>query len=575
MTIERSDYSSTTVDTDFDPDVTMPRASLPTRRREESLETTIRREELRRTREDLPRRRVGQTPATPAPRRVSDAVAATTPSSLPNTGTSKTAPRGASRALEARRLWERKYANRLRVTDISIILAATLVPKTIQLATMPGIEGASPFAIAQAYTVPVLVAIAWSLGLVACRTRETQILGSGATEYLRVFHATGLAFGGLAALFVVFRTDGLRSQLLISLPIGIVLLMFGRWAWRRWLLHERAFGHYVSRALIVGDRADVEYVIETLHRDSQRTYFVVGAAVNDHDGSDLMVDGRPYPAVGSPRTAARTAKKLSADTVVVASHDDADPYFVKRLSWQLEGTAAELVLSSRLTDVAGPRISLLPVDGLPLIQVKIPTFDGGQYVLKRTMDILISSIALLFIGILAIPLGILIKLDSRGPIFFRQERVGRDGHRFRMVKFRTMGVDAEARLADLVQDNEGAGPLFKMQNDPRVTRVGAVLRKLSLDELPQFWNVLRGDMSVVGPRPPLPSEVTAYNGAVYRRLYIKPGITGLWQVSGRSDLPWDESVRLDLRYVENWSLLSDLILIWRTVRVMVSRDGAY
>lgn len=574
MTIEHSEYRSTTVDTDFDPDATMSRNALGRMRREETLEATLRREENRRRREELPRRRVGTTPAMPAPRRVSDAVAATTPVAIPE-GAQKTAPRRSSRALEARRLWERKYANRLRVTDVAIILAVTILPQAIMLAaSAPGLSG-SPWALAGRFGVPLLVALAWSLGLVAFRTRETQILGSGATEYLRVLHATGLAFGGLAALFVVFRTDGLRSQLLISLPLGIVLLLFGRWAWRRWLLHERSFGHYVSRAIIVGDRADVEYVIETLHRDSQRTYFVVGAAVNDHDGSDLHVDGRPYPVVGSPRTAARTAKKLSADTIVVASHDDADPYFVKRLSWQLEGTAAELVLSSRLTDVAGPRISLRPVDGLPLIQVKIPTFDGGQYVLKRTMDILISSFALLFIGLLAIPLGILIKLDSRGPVFFRQERVGRDGHRFRMVKFRTMGVNAEAQLAELASDNEGAGPLFKMQNDPRVTRVGAVLRKLSLDELPQFWNVLRGDMSVVGPRPPLPSEVTAYNGAVYRRLYIKPGITGLWQVSGRSDLPWDESVRLDLRYVENWSLLSDIILIWRTVRVMVSRDGAY
>jgi lipopolysaccharide/colanic/teichoic acid biosynthesis glycosyltransferase len=160
-------------------------------------------------------------------------------------------------------------------------------------------------------------------------------------------------------------------------------------------------------------------------------------------------------------------------------------------------------------------------------------------------------------------------------VFFSQQRVGRDGRVFTMFKFRTMAVDAEQRLSELRERNEGSGPLFKMKQDPRVTRVGRVLRKLSLDELPQFWNVLRGDMSVVGPRPPLPAEVTAYDGTVVRRLYVKPGITGLWQVSGRSDLSWDESVRLDLSYVENWSLMNDLQIMWRTARVMVHREGAY
>jgi len=233
------------------------------------------------------------------------------------------------------------------------------------------------------------------------------------------------------------------------------------------------------------------------------------------------------------------------------------------------------VLSSRLTDVAGPRISLRQVDGLPLIQVKIPTYEGGVHLLKRALDIAVSTIALIPIGLVSLVLVPLIKLDSPGPAFFFQERVGRDGKTFQIVKFRSMKTDAEQQLAALRAKNEGAGLLFKMKDDPRVTRVGRILRKLSLDELPQFWNVLVGDMSVVGPRPPLPSEVTAYDGTVYRRLYIKPGITGLWQVSGRSDLSWDESVRLDLRYVENWSVMNDLQIMWRTAKVMVQPNGAY
>ena len=259
----------------------------------------------------------------------------------------------------------------------------------------------------------------------------------------------------------------------------------------------------------------------------------------------------------------------------MASTVDDDPDFIRRLSWQLEGSAAELVLSSRLAEVAGPRISLHQIDGLPLIKVQIPSFEGGKHAVKRAFDIVVSSMALLVIGLAAPFIALAIYIDSPGPIFFRQLRVGRDGQTFRMVKFRSMKTSAEQDLAALVAESDGNGVLFKMKNDPRITRVGRILRKFSIDELPQFFNVLIGDMSIVGPRPPLPSEVMTYDGEVFRRLYINPGITGLWQVSGRSDLSWDESVRLDLRYVENWSLMNDLMIMWRTVKVMLQPSGAY
>ena len=191
------------------------------------------------------------------------------------------------------------------------------------------------------------------------------------------------------------------------------------------------------------------------------------------------------------------------------------------------------------------------------------------------MDIAISAIALVAIGLLTPFIALAIKLEGPGPVFFHQERVGRDGRIFRMHKFRSMTTDAEDARGTLDAINEASGPLFKMKQDPRVTRVGAILRKFSLDELPQFWNVLVGEMSVVGPRPPLPSEVMSYDGKVYRRLYIKPGITGLWQISGRSDLSWDDTIRLDLRYVENWSVMSDLMIMWRTAKVMLAPKGAY
>jgi len=228
-------------------------------------------------------------------------------------------------------------------------------------------------------------------------------------------------------------------------------------------------------------------------------------------------------------------------------------------------------------DVAGPRVMTRPVQGLPLLHVESPTFDGPQLVVKRTMDRVAAALGLLVLSPVLAAIALMIFLDDRGPVFFAQERTGRDGRPFRLVKFRSMAVDAEARLAQLMARNQGSGPLFKLKDDPRVTRIGSFIRKYSLDELPQLINVVRGEMSLVGPRPPLPREVEEYEDSTHRRLLVKPGMTGLWQISGRSDLSWEEAVRLDLYYVENWSPLLDLMILWRTVQVVANPDkaGAY
>ncbi|MGC5224165.1 sugar transferase [Micromonospora sp. DT81.3] len=474
-------------------------------------------------------------------------------------------------ALERRRLWERRYSRLLALTDSVIVLLVSALPGALDLLLTPVVAGdVLNVARVTALTTPV-----WLVMLAAFHTRSTQIVGSGSTEYKRVAHATGFAFGILAILFIVFQWQGVREQLIVALPIGLVGLLVGRWSWRKWLIRQRRFGHYATRTLIAGKPKDVEYVIRSLTRDGNLGYTVLGAATTQPTPDELTVDGRAYRVVGTMDTVAVHARELGADSIVVASRPDDDPDFIRRLSWDLEGTAAELILSSPLTDVAGPRISLRPIDGLPLIHVRIPTFEGGIHMLKRAMDVFVAILALIPVAMVTPLIALLIKLDDGGPTFFHQVRIGRDGREFRILKFRTMRTTAEQELAALRDANEGSGPLFKLKRDPRITRVGAVLRKFSLDELPQFWNVLRGEMSVVGPRPPLPSEITAYDGTVYRRLYIKPGITGLWQVSGRSDLSWDESVRLDLRYVENWSVMSDLMIMWRTAQAMVRPKGAY
>lgn len=475
--------------------------------------------------------------------------------------------------LERRLLWERRYVRRLRFTDAAIVVLATALTPVFQLLLVaPGLLVSDPWIVAR---IPAVTAVFWLFVLAAFHTRDREITGSGATEYKRVAHASGLTFGILAIAFVVFQWQGIRAQLIIAAPIGLLALLIGRWSWRRWLHRQRRFGHYASRTLVVGGRDDVDYVIRTLQRDGQLGYLVVGATIADSPERSITVGDMSYDAVGSLNSVAHTANALGADTIIIASRPDADPEYIKRLSWEIEGTAAELILSSRLADVAGPRISLRPVDGLPLIHVKIPRFEGGKLALKRTMDIAAAALALTLFAPFALIIAMAILLEDRGPVFFSQSRVGRDGREFRILKFRSMRTDAEQRLTALLDANEGAGPLFKMKDDPRVTRVGRILRKFSLDEVPQFWNVLIGDMSIVGPRPPLPREVRAYDGTVSRRLYIKPGITGLWQVSGRSDLSWEESVRLDLRYVENWSAMNDLMIMFRTAHVMVHPNGAY
>ncbi|WP_313357703.1 sugar transferase [Microbacterium sp.] len=476
------------------------------------------------------------------------------------------APR-ATTTLDQRRRWERRYRAILHVTDVGVIGFAAGLALSIQLQL-----GADPL---DTILRASLLCVLWLAMLGGTHTRDAALFRPSAAEYRGVAHATGLAFGVLALGDVLLSLHGMQLLVLVALPSGLGLLVLSRWSWRRWLTKQRAQGAFSSRTLVVGDHDDVEYVIKSLSRTNSAGLRVVGVTLLDGNAREVVVGDGTYPVLGNLHTVGTVARDIGADTIVVASRPQGDAEFVKRLSWQLEGTAAELVLSSRLADVAGPRLSFEALDGLPLIRVQIPTYSGGQHLIKRALDIAVAGCALIPIALAYPLLALLIKLDSPGPVFFFQERVGRDGRLFKMVKFRSMHTDAEQQLAALREQNDGSGLLFKMKDDPRVTRVGRVMRKLSLDELPQFWNVLTGEMSVVGPRPPLPSEVTGYDGNVFRRLYIKPGITGLWQISGRSDLSWDESVRLDLRYVENWSVVNDLQIMWRTARVMIAPSGAY
>ena len=234
-----------------------------------------------------------------------------------------------------------------------------------------------------------------------------------------------------------------------------------------------------------------------------------------------------------------------------------------------------MIVVPALTEVSAQRLDVRPVAGLPLVDVDRPQAIEAARWVKRTYDILGSAILLLLAAPVMGLTALAIKLEDGGPVIFRQRRVGLKGEEFDCLKFRSMCIDAEARLAALAAQNEGAGPLFKLTHDPRITRVGRFIRRFSLDELPQLWNALRGDMSLVGPRPALPTEVAQYDSDTRRRLDVRPGLTGLWQVSGRSNLSWDDTVRLDLYYVDNWSMVQDLMILARTAKAVVGSAGAY
>jgi len=500
-----------------------------------------------------------RTPATPS---------STAPLAAPSLSPATPADGAGRGETETGARWALRYRRRVRLVDHAVV--AAVVALTVVIGPVTPAATGTP-----AVLLAVGLGVVWAACLALYRTRDLAVIGSGSQEYKRVANACVVAFVALAVALALGGVAWSPHVPVVTLPLGAVGLLVGRRALRRWLTLRRAAGQHLARAVVVGTRSDVAYVVDRLDRAASSVYDVVGAVVTDGGREEVLVGDRAVPVVGGPDDVHRAVWRLGAESVIVAGGAWTDHEELRALAWQLEGRATELVLAARLAEVAGPRVQFRPVDGLPLVHVELPTFAGPGHVAKRAFDIVASAAAIVLLAPVAAAVALAVRVDSAGPVLFRQRRVGLDGRVFEMLKFRTMVVDAEARLAELRSLDEGAGLLFKLRADPRVTTVGRVLRRWSLDELPQLWNVLRGEMSIVGPRPPLPAEVEGYATHVHRRLSCRPGLTGLWQVSGRSDLGWDEGVRLDLWYVENWSLVGDLVIIWRTVRVLLRHEGAY
>lgn len=475
--------------------------------------------------------------------------------------------------------WQRGYARRLVFVDVVGVLAAVGLAQWLRFGALTGGVSTSTFQNVDYALVSGAIAAAWLAALTINHSRSTRIIGSGAEEYRRVLLATLAVFGGVAIISMLFKLEIARGYLMIALPVGMLVLTFFRWVARQFVVRVRQkYGRCITRVLVVGSAPAVRDLTTSLHRDSRSEYEVVGACIpGPLPRTQIDVPGvGAVPTFGDETNVVGAVTATNSHAVAVTATERLNGRGIRDLSWELEKLDIDLLVAPGVVDIAGPRLQMRPVAGLPLIHVEKPQYHGAKRFQKRLFDLLFSGSVLLFGLPVLFAVGLAVKLTSKGPVFYRQERVGLDGRPFEMIKFRTMVVDADKMVDKLASMNESeGGVLFKIRDDPRVTSVGRILRKYSIDELPQFINVLKRDMSVVGPRPPLANEVKSYDDHARKRLLVRPGITGLWQVSGRSDLSWEDSVRLDLFYVENWSMISDLIIAFKTVKAMLGHSGAY
>lgn len=475
--------------------------------------------------------------------------------------------------------WRARYARNLVLTDLLVLIWVVYGTQIAWLGfgdTAVAADTGSGFPDISywLFSAGLILLWTWSLGLID--SRSYRVIGTGTTEYVRVARAGFMLFGLIAIVSFLTKAEVARGYLLIALPSGIVMLILVRWLWRQWLVSHRRMGAYSARVLLIGSAHSVATIAGELRRATDAGYNVVGACI-PAGSAGAVVQGTLVPVVGSIDEVDRALALTGADTVAVTSTGDLPPGRLKEISWSLESGRQQLVLAPSITDIAGPRIHSRPVAGLPLIHVETPRFSPGQRFAKRATDIVGALLLIVLSSPLLLGVAIAVKTTSRGPLLYTQERIGLKGQPFRMLKFRSMRTGADLELHALLEaQGTSTQPLFKVKDDPRITPVGRVIRKYSLDELPQFFNVLSGSMSLVGPRPQIAAEVALYTDAARRRLLARPGITGLWQVSGRSTTTWEETVRLDLYYVENWSLLGDLAILLKTFRaVLAPGDSAH
>ena len=471
------------------------------------------------------------------------------------------------RTREGRPDWAEKYASRLFYSDLLVIVATIvayffIAVEDVRLDIAWGDERTAPY-----WLLLSIFALTWLIGLAVFDTRDRHVVGNGVVEYRRLVNATLAVFALLVAAAFFMRMDFPRSFFAVALPTGMALLVFSRWLWRQWLRRRQIKRTYVYRTIVAGEPYKAQHVISSIQRTEGTGLDIVGVVTSR--GASGAIEG--VPVLGDYDAIEQLMDSADIDTLVIAGADALEPTTMRRIGWAIADQDKSLVVAPALTDVAGPRIHTRPLAGLPLVNVEFPTLEGQKRFVKRSFDIVGSLLLIVVASPVLLATAMAVRLESPGPVLYRQTRIGRRGERFGMLKFRSMIADADDQLASLL-DLQGTRdrPLHKVIDDPRITRVGRVIRKYSIDELPQLFNVLLGTMSLVGPRPQREAEVALYDEAAQRRLLVKPGMSGLWQVSGRSALSWDDAIRLDLYYVENWSFTQDIQILFRTVRAVVA-----
>ncbi len=465
--------------------------------------------------------------------------------------------------------WEKPVARLASVVDTVAVFTAVAVAYVVKF-DFP-VRNAGNVLAEQYLVLALLLMVGWLIALRLADARNVKLMGAGPAEYIQVTNATLAFFGAVAIISYVAKFNLGRGFVAIALPSGILLLALGRWILRKRLQAKRASGEYVAKALVIGGVDGIAHLQRESDLIARAGLQFIGACIPTVKTA-REVEG--LPVLGSLSQSVSLIEATQVDAVVITGSDEITPAFVKQLSWDLEPLGVDLVLAPALTDIAGARIHTRPVSGLPLLHVEAPGFSGPQHRLKRLFDIAGSLVLILLMSVPLALTALAIKLTSRGPVLFKQERIGLNGEPFPIYKFRSMVVGADARLEEVLGEGN-VGVFYKPKDDPRITPVGRFIRRYSIDELPQLFNVLEGTMSLVGPRPQVAKEVEQYDDAMTRRLLVKPGMTGLWQVSGRNDLSLEESMRLDLYYVENWSFAGDLLILLRTMRAVVGSDGAY
>ncbi|MGY5765696.1 sugar transferase [Brachybacterium sp. DNPG3] len=422
----------------------------------------------------------------------------------------------------------------------------------------------------------VVIAAGWLLAIILFGGYDVRLVPAGTELFSNVLHASLAAAGIVGSVVYLLQIELSRGFFVVFFLLGPVLLLVDRVILRRVLNGLRARGRFRRTVIAVGPLGHVDGVARTIHRERWLGYDIVGAITPG--GSDGGRSALDIPVLGNEDDLLRVAEHERPGILLFTSGATSTSEEFRRIAWKLEDIDVSVIVAPALSEISSSRVRMRPVAGLPLVHMDLPRSRHSLKWTKRAFDIIVSAVLLLVISPVLAAIALIVRGYDRGQVIFRQSRIGRDGTPFEFLKFRSMVTDAEAIRVEMVERAEqdrGNDVMFKMRDDPRITRPGKLLRRYSLDELPQLWNVLRGDMSLVGPRPALPHEVDAYDDDARRRLEVRPGITGLWQVSGRSDLSWEDTVRLDLYYVDNWSFVQDLQILMRTVRAVLASSGAY